>query len=104
TVQPTGTPALRLPGARFDHTAHRAVSCAECHTTWDQAAVVRGAEAEPLNVPGIDSCRRCHAPTAVVNGSPQGGARHDCIACHLAGAARVLADLNSLSKPGDVVV
>ena len=26
------------------------------------------------------------------------------MSCHLAGAARVLADLNSLSKPGDVVV
>jgi hypothetical protein len=81
-VLPTRTSTLWLPAARFDHPAHRAVSCAECHKTWDQAPVVRGAETEPLNVPGIDSCRRCHAPTAVVNGSPQGGARHDCIACH----------------------
>jgi hypothetical protein len=81
-VQATGTPALWLPAARFDHTAHRAVKCAECHNTWDQAAVVRGAPPEPLNVPGIDNCRRCHAPQTVVNGSPQGGARYDCIACH----------------------
>jgi hypothetical protein len=97
-IRPTGTPALWLPAAKFDHPAHRAVSCAECHNTWDQAEVVRGAGPEPLNVPGIVNCRQCHAPagsteitTAVREGPPAwqrlglpspGGVRHECVDCH----------------------
>lgn len=84
-VRPTGTPTLWLPAARFDHTAHRMMKCADCHTNWDEAAVVRGVAPEALDVPGIDNCRQCHAPA----GSPRagrlglaGGVRHDCVTCH----------------------
>ncbi|HEX3150175.1 MAG TPA: cytochrome c3 family protein [Gemmataceae bacterium] len=80
-IRPTGTPAQWLPGARFDHTAHRAVNCAECHNTWG-STIARGGGSEPLNVPGIDNCRQCHAPARVVKGVPSGGARHDCVECH----------------------
>ncbi|HKB01680.1 MAG TPA: hypothetical protein VKD90_05640 [Gemmataceae bacterium] len=85
-IQPTGTPAGWLPRAQFDHTSHRAVRCAECHTTWNEGPVLRGAGPEPLNVPGIDNCRRCHAPTS----STGGGVRHGCVDCHRyhAGARR----------------
>jgi hypothetical protein len=77
-VRPTGTPAAWLPRARFDHTAHRAVRCAECHATWDQGPVVRGDGPEPLNVPGIDNCRRCHSPASPTGG----GVRTGCVDCH----------------------
>jgi hypothetical protein len=81
-VRPTGTPALWLPAATFDHRAHRAMNCADCHTTWHGAAVGRATGPEPLNVPGVDNCRQCHAPKAVANGQPVGGVRHDCVICH----------------------
>jgi hypothetical protein len=81
-IRPTATPAVWLPRARFDHTAHRAVRCAECHTTWAGGPVVRGGRPEPVNVPGIDNCRRCHAPVMVANGVSHGGVRHGCVDCH----------------------
>ena len=99
-IRPTGTPALWLPAAKFDHPAHRAVNCAECHNTWDRGGRLSAAAGpEPLNVPGIDNCRQCHAPatptsTAAVRhgcgpaawqqlGLPSpGGVRHECVDCH----------------------
>jgi hypothetical protein len=81
-VKPTNTPALWLPAARFDHTTHRAVRCAECHRMWGEQAVVRGAGPESLNVPGVDTCRDCHAPLRQRSGSAFGGARYDCVSCH----------------------
>jgi hypothetical protein len=77
-IRPTGTPAAWLPRARFDHTAHRAVRCAECHATWAEGPVIRGGGPEPLNVPGIDNCRRCHAPATPTSG----GVRDGCVDCH----------------------
>jgi hypothetical protein len=97
-VQPTGAPALWLPAAKFDHLAHRAVRCADCHETWEDVRVSRNAGPERLNVPGIDNCLQCHAPAGsteiatAVNDRPRawqqlglpspGGIRHDCVDCH----------------------
>jgi hypothetical protein len=84
-VQPTETPALWLPAARFDHTAHRMMTCADCHTDWSATPLVRGAGPEPLDVPGIDNCRQCHAPTVAASAGRFGltaGVRHDCLTCH----------------------
>ena len=84
-VRTTGTPALWLPAARFDHPAHRVMKCADCHADWSAAMVVRGAGQEPLDVPGIDNCRRCHTPASNTTAGPlglAGGVRHDCITCH----------------------
>jgi Class III cytochrome C family len=95
-VRPTATPALWLPAARFDHLAHRAMKCADCHTTWENGPIARATGPEPLNIPGIDNCRQCHAP-ATSSGSAHfgyppvwaqlgmpgpGGVRHDCVDCH----------------------
>jgi hypothetical protein len=99
-VKPTGTPTLWLPAAKFDHLAHRAIRCADCHETWEDVRIWRNAGPEEgLNVPGIDNCLQCHAPagsteiTTAVNvergpawaqlGLPSpGGIRHDCVDCH----------------------
>jgi hypothetical protein len=94
-IRPTGTPALWLPAARFDHPAHRKMSCADCHKNGEESAVVRGRDPEPLDVPGIDNCRQCHAPAGRGESPPgyralwaqvglpgPGGVRHDCITCH----------------------
>jgi predicted CXXCH cytochrome family protein len=82
SVKPTNTPQGWLSAAQFDHTAHRAVECATCHQTWAQAPFVREAGPEPLNIPGIDTCRICHAPIHQRDGTTVGGARYDCVSCH----------------------
>jgi hypothetical protein len=61
--------ALWLPQARFDHHAHRAWDCGECHP-----AKTSTRTADVL-IPPIDNCMSCHNARA--------GARSDCAECHL---------------------
>jgi hypothetical protein len=78
TILPTDVPVVWFPHARFDHTAHRAVSCAACH------ALAEAKEDRPpehkvdMQIPGRDTCVQCHAPAA----AGSGGARFDCAECH----------------------
>ena len=66
----TNLTAVWLPMARFSHAVrgHRERDCAECH------AAVTSRDSADVLVPGVDSCRTCHAP-----GRP---ARYDCSECH----------------------
>lgn len=61
-------PPRWLPHARFDHSAHRPVACAECH----KAAA--SSETKDVLMPSIATCRECHQPKA--------GARTGCVECH----------------------
>lgn len=98
-VLPTRGLTLWMPKARFNHAAHKAMNCAECHNTWERDRFKRYAYEpdkpdEPVNiVGGIDNCRRCHAPAGFkVNYKPDPdkpavefqspGVRHDCVTCH----------------------
>ena len=81
-VAPVQVPAVWLQHARFDHSAHRAVTCNQCH----QGAYSNHAQASRLAgdvlLPDIENCVRCHAPRRDVAGEFVGGARHDCVECH----------------------
>jgi hypothetical protein len=75
-------PAIWLQHASFDHSAHRAVTCIECHggaySNHAQASRLAG----DVLLPNIDNCVRCHAPRRRIEGEFVGGARHDCVECH----------------------
>jgi hypothetical protein len=72
-IVPTSVPEVWFAHARFDHTAHRAVRCSECH---NQA--IESTSSEDVLLPGIASCRECHAPRS----GAMGGIRFDCAECH----------------------
>jgi hypothetical protein len=95
SVEPTKVPQVWFTHATFDHTAHRGVSCRDCHTgsyaleddgktTNPKASVV----ATDLLIPGIDNCVQCHAPARSTGGwfasstEMTGGASFDCTECH----------------------
>jgi hypothetical protein len=46
-----------LPHAKFDHDAHRGFSCLGCH-----AKALGSTETSEILVPGISTCKKCHAP------------------------------------------
>ncbi len=95
-VEPTKVPEVWFTHARFDHTAHRAVSCRECHagsyalnedgTTPNPKA---SKEAADVLIPAIDNCVQCHAPARGRGGlfglaKPENlsVASSDCTECH----------------------
>ncbi|HEV2195201.1 MAG TPA: cytochrome c3 family protein [Candidatus Acidoferrum sp.] len=49
-----------MPHARFDHDAHRGFSCTSCH-----AKALTSTESGDLLLPGIATCKTCHAPGPV---------------------------------------
>ncbi len=71
-IAPPGVPASWFAGARFDHQAHRATRCDECHHD------VRSSHAtSDLHLPRLADCAKCHQ--AQQSG---GAARGDCLECH----------------------
>lgn len=46
-----------MPHAKFDHDAHRGFSCVSCH-----AKALTSTESSDILLPGIATCRTCHAP------------------------------------------
>jgi len=59
-----------LPHAKFDHDAHRGFACVSCH-----AKALTSTEARDILIPGIESCKTCHAP------GPE-HAESRCFECH----------------------
>jgi hypothetical protein len=56
-VEPARTTVKWMPHARFDHDAHRGFSCASCHEK-----ALSSTETSEVLLPGIATCRTCHAP------------------------------------------
>ena len=81
-VEPVRIRAVWLRHARFDHTAHRAVACIECHADAYSEGQNSSKLASDVLIPNIDNCVRCHAPRDEAVAKPLGGARHDCVECH----------------------
>jgi hypothetical protein len=96
-VEPTKVPEIWFTHAAFDHTAHRGVSCRECHSRSyalepDGKTRVKDSSSVSTDVliPAIDNCVQCHAPAhgqggwfATSSSSPTtGGASFDCTECH----------------------
>lgn len=88
-VAPTAIPAVWLRHGNFDHAAHRAVRCVECHAAvafaWDHPNKPPADDAKPL-IPKIQNCRQCHGQAKE---SAVGGVRFDCVTCHRYHAAHL---------------
>jgi len=71
TVAPVILRARFLPGARFDHSRHTAMGCADCHDS-------RHSETSgDVLIPGIEKCETCHGgENAALK------AQSSCTACH----------------------
>ena len=60
----------RMPGAKFDHDAHRSFTCVSCHSK-----ALTSTESSDILLPGIATCKVCHAP------GPE-HAESRCFECH----------------------
>jgi len=69
-VEPARTTVQWMPHAKFDHDAHRGFSCGNCHEK-----ALTSTETSDVLLPGIATCRVCHAP------GPQ-HAESRCFECH----------------------
>lgn len=69
-VEPPRIPDVWLPRAQFSHQSHEMLSCVQCHT-----AATTSVATSDVMLPGIASCRACHAPRA--------GAPSHCTTCHI---------------------
>jgi hypothetical protein len=80
----TDVPEAWLTSAVFDHSAHRAVHCRECHDRayLDNSRVSR--QSSDVLLPSIDICLKCHSPRRPGSaGIDQlGGASFECTECH----------------------
>ncbi|MBS1840538.1 MAG: hypothetical protein JSS69_04160 [Acidobacteria bacterium] len=56
-VAPANITLRWLPHSRFDHDAHTGFTCVSCH-----AKALTSTESSELLIPGIATCRTCHAP------------------------------------------
>jgi hypothetical protein len=70
SVAPAAMRESWLPHAKFDHDAHRGFSCVSCHTK-----ALTSTETSDILVPGIATCKACHAP------GPE-HAESRCFECH----------------------
>ncbi len=84
-ILPTHVPDLWYPHAVFDHSAHRAVDCLQCHAPIAGEGQ-SGSEASltqiGMSLPQVETCQKCHAPRSGSGGAAHGGARFDCTECH----------------------
>ncbi len=79
-----------LEHAKFNHAAHRGVTCASCHPGTGGRAITpaQASAPEPVQILGADSCRACHSPektkVKLSDGTETlgGGIRHACTDCH----------------------
>lgn len=69
-VEPARTTVRWMPHARFDHDVHRGFACAGCHEK-----ALSSAETSDVLLPGIATCKTCHAP------GPE-HAESRCFECH----------------------
>jgi predicted CXXCH cytochrome family protein len=70
-------PDVWFTHAVFNHAAHRAVKCLDCH-----AGATTSKRAADVLIPQRDICLNCHAPQTGSGDNRRGGARYDCVECH----------------------
>ncbi len=84
-VLPSQIPEVWYRFARFDHTAHRAVTCQECHADAYPESERTSSVNTDVMIPDRDICLKCHSSEGAgkdASGASLGGARHDCVECH----------------------
>jgi hypothetical protein len=69
-VAPANITLQWMPHARFDHGAHEGFTCVSCH-----AKALTSTESSDVLLPGIETCKKCHAP------GPE-HAESRCFECH----------------------
>jgi hypothetical protein len=69
-VAPANITLRWMPHAKFDHGAHEGFTCVSCH-----AKALTSTESSDILLPGIETCKTCHAP-----GSEHAESR--CFECH----------------------
>lgn len=74
-IVPPNMPQVWFRHAKFNHSAHRAVTCQECHTRAEESRI----SADVL-IPDRENCVKCHAPTTAAGTL---GVRSTCTTCHL---------------------
>lgn len=75
-------PDVWFKHAVFNHVAHRAVNCKDCHAGAYPDGKNASVSSKDVLIPGIDNCVQCHGPQRVKDGVTHGGARSDCVECH----------------------
>lgn len=81
-------PRRWFTSASFSHERHKALpgpplqstgwaNCVECHES-----VLESTKTSDVLLPGIDRCRKCHAPRTRGDGVTLGGVSHSCVFCH----------------------
>jgi len=70
SVAPANTTLRWMPHAKFDHGAHEGFTCVSCH-----AKALTSTESSDVLLPGIETCKTCHAP------GPE-HAESRCFECH----------------------
>jgi hypothetical protein len=70
-VAPANTTLRWLPHSKFDHEAHTGFTCTSCHEK-----AVASTESSDILIPGIATCKTCHAP------GPN-HAESRCFECHM---------------------
>ena len=83
-INPTKVPEIWLKSAVFDHSAHRAVRCSECHERADRESKHVSRDSSDVLLPSIEVCLKCHSPSRLDSDgiSRLGGASSDCTECH----------------------
>ena len=69
-VEPANITLRWMPHAKFDHGAHEGFTCVSCH-----AKALTSTESSDVLLPGIETCKKCHAP------GPE-HAESRCFECH----------------------
>jgi hypothetical protein len=69
-VAPANTTLQWMPHAKFDHGKHDGFTCVSCH-----AKALTSTESSDVLLPGIQTCKTCHAP------GPE-HAESRCFECH----------------------
>jgi predicted CXXCH cytochrome family protein len=81
-VVPTQVRQVWYEHAKFDHRAHRAMDCRQCHPGVYPDDPRPSRESKDLLLPKLEVCLQCHSPPSGSGSASRGGARFDCVECH----------------------
>jgi predicted CXXCH cytochrome family protein len=81
-VVPTQVPQVWFRHARFDHRAHRALDCRQCHEAAYADSPHASRQSNDVLIPQREVCLQCHSPRSQSGAVSSGGARFDCVECH----------------------
>ena len=77
-IIPPAMPDVWLPHATFNHAAHRAFKCLECH----RGATTSTDQDRKILLPDIKTCQSCHSEYPTAAEFAKQGVRFTCTTCH----------------------